>query len=98
MTEHYKYEIKFNNINDVPEIYVDGKKIKIINSIDFHWYTATDTKHGDASFSCRFLKHVKDDDRMEISQLSTSTPEAFRKFDLNSGNQFGNNRVLQVGD
>lgn len=94
MTEHYKYEIKFNNINDVPEIYVDGKKIKIINSIDFHWYTATNDKHGDASFSCRFLKHIKDDDRMEINQVSTSTPEAFYKFDLNSGNRFANNQAL----
>ena len=94
MSKRYKYEIKFDNINDVPELWIDGKKIKIINSIDFHWYTATDTKHGDASFSSRFLKHVKDGDRMEINQFSTSTPEAFHKFDLNSGNRFGNNQVL----
>ena len=98
MSKNYKYEIKFNNINDVPELYADGKKIKIINSIDFHWYTATDTKYGDASFSYRFLKHVKDINQMEINQFSTSTPEGFHKFDLNNGNQFANNRILQVGD
>lgn len=94
MSKHYRYEIKFNNINDVPELYVDGKKIKIINSIDFHWYTATDDKYGDASFSSRFFKHVKDGDHMEINQISTSTPEAFCKFDLNRGNKCANNRVL----
>lgn len=83
MSKHYKLEIKLNNINDVPEVYVDGEKMKIINSVDFHWYTASDDKYGDPSFSFGFFKPVKDSDRIKINQISIPTPEVSCKFDLN---------------
>lgn len=94
MSKHYKYEIKFDNINDVPELWIDGKKIKIMQNVQFSWNTATGTKKCDASFSAKFLKHVKPGDRIEINQFSTSTLEASHRFEAVSGDKFGNNQAL----
>lgn len=73
MSKNFKYEIKFNNINDVPEIYVRGKKIKIVNDVNFHWHTANDVSKAKGAFNVKYIKAVKRGEPT-IDFISTETP------------------------